>query len=89
MNLFKKEIFYLSDDENISLLKKILNNKLYRILLGIVSGAFLGLLYWNFIGCNGGSCPLTSNPYQSTLFGGLIGGIFANDNKKEKKNINK
>ena len=86
MNLLKKEIFYLSVDENISLWKKVLNNKLYRILLGILSGALVGLLYWNFIGCNGGSCPLTSNPYQTTLFGGLIGGVFANDNKEKKNN---
>ena len=85
MKQFKKELFYLSDDENTSLIKKVLENRIYRTLLGVLGGAVLGFLYWNFIGCNSGTCPLTSNPYQTTLMGGLMGGLFASDNKKGKK----
>ncbi len=32
-----------------------------------------GYLYWRFIGCNSGSCPITSNWYTSIIAGGLIG----------------
>lgn len=60
---------------------KINNNKLYRILLGVFTGALIGLLYWKFIGCNSGTCPLTSNPYSTTLVFGLMGGLFASDKK--------
>ena len=85
MKIIKKEFFYLSDDNDLSFFKKVLTNRLYRTLIGVFGGTLLGLIYWNYIGCNSGSCPLTSNPYQTTIMGGLIGGIFANDNKKTKK----
>jgi hypothetical protein len=45
--------------------------KYYPILLGGLGG----YLYYFFIGCASGSCPITSNPYISIIYGGLIGGI--------------
>jgi hypothetical protein len=55
------------------LVRKVWSKKIYRILIGGVFGAGVGWLYWEFIGCNGGSCPLTSNAPQTififTLFG--------------------
>ncbi len=32
-----------------------------------------GFLYWRFIGCSSGTCPITSNWYASTLYGMLLG----------------
>lgn len=32
-----------------------------------------GFLYWKFIGCNSGSCPITSNWHVSSLAGGVMG----------------
>ncbi len=54
---------------------------------GILTGAVGGYLYYSFIGCNSGTCPITSNPYISILYGALMGYlIFDLFKKKEKKN---
>jgi len=73
-----------SEDTGRSLVAKILDNKVYRTALGALAGGFAGFLYWRFIGCNTGSCPLTSNPYQSVIIFGFLGGFLAKD-KKEKQ----
>jgi len=49
----------------------IKNNKLIIILT--LAGASGGFLYWKFIGCQTGTCPIKSVWYWSTLFGSLIG----------------
>jgi len=43
----------------------------------ILGGAALGFAYYYFIGCASGTCPITSNPYIATAYGGLIGLLFA------------
>ncbi len=63
--------------------QKITSKKLYRITLGVILGAGFGLLYWNYVGCTGGTCPLTSNPYKTVGLFGLMGGLFAKDKKAE------
>ena len=45
------------------------------ILVGGAIGGFLGFLYYRFVGCSTGSCPLTSNPYASTLYGIVLGAL--------------
>lgn len=55
-------------------------------VLPVIIGAIAGYLYYYFIGCTTGSCPIQSNPYISTGYGALIGGIFSfPDSKKQKK----
>jgi len=44
-----------------------------RIGLFVVGGALAGFLYARFVGCQTGACPLTSNPYIATVYGGLLG----------------
>ena len=44
-----------------------------KILAGVVTGGLLGFLYYKFIGCSSGSCPITSNPMNSTLYGAVMG----------------
>lgn len=47
-----------------------------RIIATIIGGA-LGLAYYKFIGCRSGACPLTGNPYISSIWGALIGFIIS------------
>lgn len=48
-----------------------------RNLLGILVGAIAGWLYWYSIGCNSGTCAITSKPLNSTLYGALMGYLIA------------
>ena len=63
-------------------MKTILQHKL--TLLGIGIGALGGYLYYHFIGCNSGSCPITSQPINSTLYGALMGALMFSSFKKQE-----
>ncbi len=63
--------------------------KYKRYLIGIALGAVAGYAYWHFIGCNSGTCPLTSTWHNSTLYGAVVGALFGGttNKKNDKKNI--
>lgn len=42
------------------------------VLGGIIGGA-VGYGYYRLIGCPTGACPITSNPYVSTIYGAVLG----------------
>ncbi|MBN3035541.1 MAG: hypothetical protein JW861_08135 [Bacteroidales bacterium] len=44
-----------------------------RIIAGIILGAAAGYLYYLLIGCRAGTCPITSSPWMSTLWGAIMG----------------
>lgn len=44
-----------------------------RLMLSVLGGALVGFLYQHFVGCRTGTCPLTSNPLVTTLYGALLG----------------
>jgi hypothetical protein len=46
-----------------------------KFLLGLILGSGAGYAYYRFIGCSSGSCPITSNPYLSIIYGMVMGGI--------------
>jgi len=46
-----------------------------QLIVGIALGAAAGYAYYRFVGCSTGTCPLTRNPFISTLYGALIGAI--------------
>ena len=48
-----------------------------RILIGVVVGGGLGFGWYKLVGCSTGACPLTSNPYLSTLWGVIVGALAA------------
>ena len=66
-------------------IRKIFENRLLKLFLFVLSGALGGYAYYYFIGCNGGSCPITSNPYISTTYGMAIGLLLSFDKKKKKE----
>lgn len=56
-----------------------MNNKAIIITgIGIVVGLVAGYLYYLEIGCATGTCAITSKPLNSTLYGGLMGGLLFN-----------
>jgi hypothetical protein len=54
-------------------------------LIGTLVGLLGGFLYYRFVGCNSGGCPITSNPWISTLYGGLMGYLVFDLFKKKPK----
>ncbi|HOY95022.1 MAG TPA: DUF6132 family protein [Catalimonadaceae bacterium] len=56
-------------------------------ILGIVLGAIAGYAWFRFVGCSTGSCPITSNPWTSSIYGGVMGGLSFTSlvNKNEMK----
>lgn len=62
---------------------KCLFRKYGLTLLGGICGAFGGFLYWFYIGCVSGTCPITASPVNSTLWGMLLGGLLFNMFQKE------
>jgi hypothetical protein len=63
--------------------KELFLNKWFKFSLFSVLGAIAGYSYYYFIGCNGGACPISSNPYISTAYGMGIGLLLAFDSKKK------
>ncbi|MEI6393634.1 MAG: DUF6132 family protein [Verrucomicrobiota bacterium] len=48
-----------------------------RIVIGVVVGGVVGFAFYKFVGCSSGTCPLTSNPFSSTICGSIAGALFA------------
>lgn len=46
-----------------------------RIVIGAVIGGAFGFALYRFVGCSTGACPLTSNPWVSTLYGMVLGAL--------------
>ncbi|HOT64163.1 DUF6132 family protein [Seramator thermalis] len=67
--------------------------KKYRLtVIGFLVGAVGGYLYYYFVGCSTGTCPITSNPWRMTLYGSLLGmllfDMFRKEPQKSKDDIN-
>ncbi|MGC4037487.1 MAG: DUF6132 family protein [Chitinophagaceae bacterium] len=57
------------------------NNKL--LVAGIAIGALAGFMYWKFVGCTTGTCPITSKWPNSTVYGAVMGGLLFSMFKKQ------
>lgn len=64
---------------------KLFFKRHWLTLLGIALGAAGGFLYWSFIGCTTGTCPITSSPINSSVWGAIIGGLLLSSFQKENK----
>jgi hypothetical protein len=61
----------------------IKKNILYFI--GSIIGGIGGYVYWYFIGCDSGGCPITASPINSVIWGAMMGSLLLSMFKKEKK----
>jgi len=48
-----------------------------HLFLGIVIGGVFGYAIYYFVGCSSGTCPITANPWVSTLVGTIIGAMLS------------
>jgi hypothetical protein len=48
----------------------------FWLITPILVGAGGGYLYYRLVGCRSGGCPITSNPWASTIYGAVIGAMF-------------
>jgi hypothetical protein len=54
------------------------------VLIGVGIGALGGYLYYAFVGCSSGACPITSKPFNSSIWGALMGGLLFSSLKSTK-----
>ena len=40
-------------------------------------GGAVGFIFYKFVGCSSGACPITSNPILSTLYGMFLGFVLS------------
>ncbi len=64
---------------------KISKQFLLKRVFPVIAGAGLGFAYYYFIGCRTGSCPITSNPYISIVYGAFAGLVLALPSKKKNQ----
>jgi hypothetical protein len=59
-------------------------------ITGTALGATAGYLYYHYVGCLSGACPITSSPVMSTLWGAVMGalllGMFKRDGCRTAQN---
>ena len=57
-------------------------------ITGVLIGGAGGFAYYYFIGCTSGTCPITSNPYISILWGAVMGYLILDMFKKKEHETN-
>jgi hypothetical protein len=55
-------------------MRKFFKNKKLYFIGGVVGGIF-GYLYYKLIGCNSGTCAITSKPLNSIIYFTIVGSI--------------
>lgn len=48
------------------------------LVTGAFAGGISGFLYWKWVGCSSGTCMITSNPLNSTLYFAIMGCLAIN-----------
>jgi hypothetical protein len=62
-------------------------NIIIKLSIFTIGGAASGFAYYYFVGCRSGSCPLTSNPFITTVYGSLMGLVLGFDSKLFRRSI--
>ena len=71
------------NDYMIQLKELILKNSLF--LIGAAVGGIGGYFYWLYVGCSTGTCPITSSPVMSVIWGAILGGLLLSMFQKKTK----
>ena len=50
----------------------------WKPAIGVIIGGIAGFAYYYFVGCASGTCAITSNPVNSTIFGSVLGFLLVN-----------
>lgn len=61
----------------------IINHK--KNFIVTLVGAVLGYAYWHFVGCESGSCAITSVWYRTTIYGAVMGWLVSDILFKQTK----
>jgi len=56
-------------------------------IIGVIVGTIGGYLYYYFVGCVSGTCPITSNPYRMMIYGAVLGLLLFDMFNKDSKKI--
>lgn len=51
-----------------------------------ILGAIAGYLYWYYVGCESGSCAITSVWYRTAIYGALMGWLLSDVSFKKEIN---
>ena len=70
-----------------SKMKDFIKKNIFKII-GLLVGGICGFAYYYFVGCASGTCPITSNPYFSILYGALLGYLLLDMFKKKEHGTN-
>lgn len=58
----------------------------YRLgMIGLFLGGVAGFCYYYFIGCTSGSCAITSKPFNSSVYGMMMGYLLLTSFQKNQK----
>ena len=57
--------------------KVLRRKKMIKLIAFVVIGGLIGFAYYKFVGCRTGACMITSNPYISTIYGAVMGGLIS------------
>lgn len=71
MQIFR--CYYLIHKRQMALKNRLLKRNTLLVITGIITGSIGGYLYYHFVGCRTGTCPLTSNPWLTIVWGAAVG----------------
>ncbi|MBK5262310.1 MAG: YtxH domain-containing protein [Peptostreptococcaceae bacterium] len=49
-----------------------------KTIFSVVIGGALGFIYYKLVGCPTGSCPITSKPINTIIYGAIMGLLVSN-----------